>query len=647
MSTNFQLPPKILKSPVSMPGAAVGTSAFRHHIDRIAWSLGMLTCLYLIWPAFHAVHLEGFTAQTQSIALLKSLAPGVEHDPYLPLVSQFIYQTRSAVIDLLGVIYKIEPGAGDLAFRGLVFLSFMILLASSMIFAKRWGGVKPVFSFFALIMTPGIPETAFFFNDNIVSAAFASAAIGLISRKSGKIEYLLSGILLGMAILSRVDAVFIFPMMIGIVFYAGKDRHDRLAAALMICLAAMLVLITSAVVHGFSLIDAFVTAGKFVVSHNDKNNWFWMRIFFFGLSALPFLLIGVWLSFRRLKMQKEYMGMLVFIFYPALLVLFAPKATEVRYIFPILAPVVALHVGTGLHWICRQCLHARGKKLRYAWVTAAFSVLVALSPPMFLKIHDGPRLMLGRLWSPFLWLRWQASVDETMARTKELVAALDNQKFNILLSTHYNDEFYSRLRLMEAGFLPMSASIDYPGCHGFSLFKKGNGTVLHIRTDPQYRIAPVNMAYNAALQISAAFSCDLGLPYSRTYITTFGENEEGIPPEIYAISAFSFDRPLTAEFDDLREKLDPGNSDLHRNHGILDFKVLTPQEIMETQSKAERYLMAHPESDPVTGNIVRIEDYEKYYCPSPGPTGKWLLKIQKKIGIVESKFFSSDACHEK
>lgn len=647
MTTNVQLPSEVMNGTVAIQKIERDISFLQRHIDLVLASLGMLLCLYLIWPAFHAVQLEGFTAQTQSLALIKGVAPGVEHDPYLPLVSQFIYQTRSAVIDILALIYRVVPDAGDLAFKSLVLGSFILLMISAMVFAKRWGNIHPIFSFFALVLTPGIPETAFFFNDNIVSAAFACIAIALISRNPKKMECLLSGAFLGLAILSRVDAVFMAPMVLGIAFFTCKNRNRQVFASVMICLSATLVLTVSAILHGFSLIDVFATARNFVVAFNDKNNWFWMRVYFFGLAALPLLLTGAWLRFHELKTQKEYADLLTFFAYPILLALFAPKATEVRYIFPLLAPMVALHAGTGLCWIYQQCRYGKEEKFRYATGVAVFSAMVMVFPVGFLKIHDGPRAMLGRLWSPILWERWQASVNETMARMQRLVAALDDQQVNILISTHYNDEFYSRLRLMEAGFLPMRAAGSYPGCHGFSLFTKGNSTVVHIRTDPQYRIAPINLAYNAALQISSALSCESILSYHKAYITTFGPNEAALRADIYANSPLPFNRPLIVEFGDLRTRFNPNNPHLYRNYGILDFTTLSRAEVMETWRNAMDYASVHPERDPDTGKIVTIEEYEKYYYPRPGPTSQWLLKVRQEIDFSASRVEVSGADHAR
>lgn len=609
----------------------IDSESSRRPINLIFTWLGLLLCAYLIWPAFNAVHLEGFTAQTESMAMILSRAPGVEHDPYLPLVSQFIYQTRTAVVDTLTLIYRFVPEAGDYAFQALVLTSFILLLGASISFAKRWGNIPPLFAFFGMILTPGIPETAFFLNDNIISAAFATAALALISEKPGKIAWLFSGILFGVAVLSRVDAVFMLPLIIGIVFYSQPQIRDRFLACFIIGLTTLVVLVISAVLHGFSLFDVFNTAKKFVMNLDDRAGWFWVRIFFIGLGTLPLLILGGWLNFRSLKNQHAYIGMLTFIVYPVLLALIAPKATEVRYIFPLLAPMVGLHVGRGLQWVYQQYISGDARKSRYVIGITVFAILVAVFPPTLLKMRDGPRALLGRLWSPVLWSHWQASVDESMKRSARLAALLDDQHLNILISTHYNDEFYLRLRLIEAGFLPEATSKIYSGCNGFSVFKKGDSTVVHIRTDPQYKIAPISVSYNAALQISNTFACSAVQSFGNVYISTFGINEYGIPAKIYALSPFSFDKPITVEFGDLRSRLAPNNLNLRRDYGMIGFRKLTADEILATRLKAENYLLSYPERDPATGTVVTIEDYGKYYRPSSGPTSQLLLDLKTRV----------------
>ena len=622
---------------VARPASNAVSPAADHpsRINRLFVGLGLVLCLYLVWPAFSAVHLEGYTAQIESTAMLMTRAPGLEHDPYLPIVSQFIYQTRSAVIDTLALIYRVFPGAGDLAFQAMVLTSFVVLMAMSVVFARRWGNLPAVFALFALVLTQGIPETAFFFNDNIVSAALACIALVLVSKTSTVWAWLLSGIVIAAAILSRVDAVFMTPMIFGAILYSFKETRKRLAACAAFSAAAAAVLAISAINHGFSLLDIFFLAGRFIPDPNYSRwlaNLIWVRVLFVGILSFPFLLVGLLIALQRFKSEKSYIGALTFVGYPVLLGIFAPKATEVRYIFPLLAPMIALHVGTGLQWVSQKfSADRKSGHFRYAAGTSALVAFAALFPPTQVVMSDGPRAFLGRLWTPVFWLRWQASVDESTRRLNKLVAALDNQQKNVLISTHFNDEFYMRLRLIEAGFVPASASDDFPGCKGFSLLKKGKSIVAHIRTDPQYRIAPVTVQYNAALQISSALKCEGLKTFTKTYISTFGDNDRGMPAVVYDVSPRSFEGPLTIGFDDLRTRLSPYNLDLIRDFGLVDFRELSAAEISLLKADTERYLRYFPERDPKTGVLVTIDAYEKYYQPIAGPTSHVLTQIRHDL----------------
>lgn len=627
----------------------------RKGTNQLFAGLGLLLCVYLIFPAFNSVHLEGFTAQTQSIALLKSVAPRVEHDPYLPLVSQFIYQTRSAVVDALSLVYGFFPNAGDRAYRGLVLVSLAVLLASSLVFARRWGNTLPLFALFALMLTPGIPETAFFFNDNIVSAAIATTALALISGKPHKLAWMLSGICFAFAILSRLDAVLVLPILLGTVLYAYDKPRDRLLACLIGCLSALLVLIASAIGHGFSLLDAVSTAQMFVVSLNDPNRWYWVRFLFFGLATLPLLMIGGWLgwlSLRRLPRQRATIGIATFIVYPIGLAALAPRVTELRYILPLLAPLIAMHAGAGLQWVYAQCIGGKGSPARYAWAVAALIAVVLVFPPTLVKMYDGPRSILGRIWSPARWASWQDGMHESLNRTGQLVALLSDGQQNVVVTTHYNDEFFVRLRLMEAGFLPAPASSRYPHCNGISLFTKDAAIVVHIRTDPQYRIAKVNVPYNAALQISAAFSCPAVGTSGKTYITAVGNYEQGLSPDVYSFSVASFQGPAAIEFSDARDLVSTKDLSIYRKHGLLMYRQLTSGEIAATLEKARRHLTTAtaatasldaageaaaatvvpgaatvPEPAAPSSRGMTIEEYAAAYRSIPGPTSEFLSTL--------------------
>jgi hypothetical protein len=590
--------------------------------------VGIFLCAYLIAPAFNAVHLEGFTAQTQSIALLKSVNPVLEHDPYLPLVTQFIYQTRSAVIDGLSLIYEVFPHAGDLAFKGMVLLSFIVLLIASIVFGKRYGNVSPLFGFFALILTQGIPETAFFLNDNIVSAALAVAGLAVISKRGRTIEWLVSGMLLALAIVARFDAVLLLPIVGGVIFYNFKATRERMLACIVFALGAVAVVLGLSIYHGFSPLDTLAIGRRFILVTPNIKTYIFLRVYFLGLIVAPFLLIGFVVNFRSLVTRKSYIGILTFVVYPAGLLLVAPNSTEVRYIFPLLAPLVALHAGRGIHWVYECATGGTGNAAWFARLIAAGALLVALVPPTLVQLRDGPRSMLGRLWSPVSWFEWQESIALGEARSKELVKLLDSGKLEVLVTTHYNDEFFLRLRLMEAGFVPVSTGSRYPGCGGFSLLKKGDSEVAHIRTAPQYLIAPISITSNAALQISTAFDCQPVKAASEVYLTTFGINDYGFKPEIYQSPATSFQEPLVVKFHDTLENI---LRKTDRTYGILNFRRMEPAQITAMRQGASAYLADHADADSPTGKKMSIGSYMAYYRPTQGPTSQSLLMIHSAI----------------
>jgi hypothetical protein len=590
--------------------------------------VGIFFCLYLISPAFNAAHLEGFTAQTQSIALLKSENPLAEHDPYLPLVTQFIYQTRSAVIDGLSLIYEVFPDASDLAFRGMVLLSFVVLLAASMVFGWRYGKVSPLCGFFALVLTQGIPETAFFLNDNMVSAALAIAGLAIVSTKPRVLEWLVSGILLALAILSRFDAVLVLPLVIGVIFYNFRELRLRLIACCVFSIGAIGVGLVMSIYHGFSPFDTLSIGRRFILHTPDFKSYLLLRAYFLGVLVVPFLFIGFLVNFRSLASSRSYIGILTFVVYPAGLLLAAPNSTEVRYIFPLLAPLIALHAGRGIHWVYEHAIASAGNARWLARVLAVGLLAVALVPPTLVQIRDGPRSMLGRAWSPLSWTKWQDSVELGKARSEELVRLLDSGRLNVLVTTHYNDEFFMRLRLMEAGFVPVPTASRYPACAGFSLLKKGDSEVAHIRTAPQYLIAPISVTSNAALQISTAFSCQAVSTAHSTYLTTFGINDYGFRPEIYQAPPASFERPLAVKFDDTLEKILRRTD---RTYGILAFRRMETTQITAMRQGASAWLSDHADADSPTGKQMSIDRYMAYYRPTQGPTSRSLVALQSAL----------------
>lgn len=586
-------------------------------------ALGLLLSAYLISPAMFSGHLEGFTAQTQSIAMLKAVDPSLQHDPYLPVVTQFIYQTRSGVVDLLSAIYRVVPDAGDYAYRALVLASLVMLVLASMVCAGRWGRMGWGWPFMALILTPGVVETAFFFNDNIVSAAFCTAALAVATVSTNVRGSLGGGLLFGAALLARVDAVLMAPVMAGVVLCASPSWRSAVKSMFWMALAVVVVLTGSALLHGFSIFDAFVTAKKFAFPINKPWVWVYSRLFFFGLVTLPMIAVGAALYWAKQFRARQFWALAALVVYPLLLALAAPKATEVRYIFPLLAPVLALHGGQGLRW-AMDSLSLTGGRRWAGRLLLAFAAMVMLAPPSLLQMMDGPRYVLGRVWGIERWRDWQRAVETSFTRLGAAVRSLDSAGVNVLVTAHYNDEFFARLLLMEAGFRPEATATAFPSCGGFSVMRKGEAVVAHVRTEPQYRIAPVTLAYAAALQLDAALSCPLLSKPRRVLVSTFGPDSSRLPAVIYGFNAQSVPGATAATFDDSLERWRPNAP---RRYGLLGYRELSLAERDRVRDGARHYLQNRPELDPATGRRLDMERYNELYAAVHGPTESILKNL--------------------
>src|SRR3954467_3764524 len=99
--------------------------------------LVLLVSAWLLLPALTATHVEGLSAQIQSQSLAFARGGVSTHDPYLPLVTEFIFLKCPGVIDLLAVLQSTLGISGDSAFRLLTAGSLALLIIASVFFAVR------------------------------------------------------------------------------------------------------------------------------------------------------------------------------------------------------------------------------------------------------------------------------------------------------------------------------------------------------------------------------------------------------------------------------------------------------------------------------------------------------------------------------
>lgn len=511
---------------------------------------GALLAAYLLSPALTSVHVEGFSSQIQSLS--EALIHGgiATHDPYLPLITEFIFLTRAGVVDLLALLHTLGLN-GDPAFRLLTAASLALLLVSSVTFARNRGSVGVAAALAALVLTPGVIETGFFFNDNIVSAGFAGLALACLTPAGGLWRYGLAGCCAGIAVLCRLDGVFALPLLLGAVLI---DRPPRPLTTLwrLFALAAgfLASLLISAAVNHATLLDSFTIGRLFNQVQQGGYAWrlsAYALLYFFGPITPLLLVIGLLRTEQSGIVVRRWIDGTFFVLYPALLCAYALKTgREIRYLYPLLTPVIAVHGGRGIEWLLDEIRRPAGERRLFLPVlTAAVVAVTFFTPPAAIRMADGPRNLFGRMWSPVMWRRWQHTVDSSMARLDDFVRELDREPAPLVMTSHWNDEFYVRMRIAELGYVNSTAAETFPGCDGFSVYTRGQHRILHLRLHNEYYLARhTNTAYGS-LAIVRAAQCRAIEGVTATWVTTFGsQGEKTIDPELIGFGYERFHQPL-------------------------------------------------------------------------------------------------------
>jgi hypothetical protein len=482
---------------------------------------------YLLSPVLFSQHLEGYTANLRAITLVWERGRLADFDSITPIIVQYLFATRSGIILLLSFVDRAFGHPGDAGFRGLIIASFLLLAASSVLIARRWGRLGIAACVIGFIAIPGLADTGSFFNDNIISAALGMAALAAVSRSGSVPACAASGVLLGAATVCRTDALVLCPAIAGVVWL----QHGQLAPLLrrgLACAAGFL--LASAVGYaltGTTLIDALHIPGQFVPPRIGIAFRLTIFALFIGVPALVLLGMGVVLNVRRHVVRSfDLRWSLLFLAYPAFILGIAilRLSTEVRYLYPLLAPFYLVHVGRGLEFLL-DVLRGQGTPRRLGIAVAGALVLVCVVPPNTF-VRDGPHATYGRLWMPLVWFRWQASVANSLRQMDQLAAKADADPQMLVISTQFNDEYFFRLRLLEHGFEARSAESDFPDCRGgFSVYAKPGHRTLHIRTENQYGfVSQVPNVIVRAVQLQRALQCPAAWTFDDAFLAFAGED---------------------------------------------------------------------------------------------------------------------------
>lgn len=498
-----------------------------------------VACLWLMSPMLFSPELEGYTAHLSSLALNHGPDAIGRVFPDLYGQGEYLYDTRIGVIAILRLLGELSGNFGPESFHALMIASFAVFALATIAIVRRFVPVDGFTAFLALMLVPGAVDTAFFFNDNLTSAAFALGGLALVCWRDTVLAYAVAGLLLGYAVMCRTDAIFVAPMLAGVCWIArgmGMDLVRRGAASIagLLVTLALFDLLT-----GVNVFDAIRIAAQYRPGYAGAGALHWMLLVaLLGLPGAVFLVIGALLNLRAWQSGPQSMRRAaLFIWYPLAVTIgiAIPTSAEVRHLYPLIVPLIVAHIAAALAWLGTTLRRARGKERRAPMLLVlAVAACMALPPwvtarPLSLDagyaVHDGPRsFYAGRLWMPLLWYRWQMAQSRSYDGARAFAAELDRPGLTTVMTTNYSDSGYLTLALFERGFRTEPVGTVFPGCDRSAVmaFRHGDSTVALIRTENQYGRMRLHPYRASAFLTDIALSCPPVREAGRIYLTAMG-----------------------------------------------------------------------------------------------------------------------------
>ncbi|MDR3513046.1 MAG: hypothetical protein P4L73_15520 [Caulobacteraceae bacterium] len=446
--------------------------------------------LWLFSPMLTPAHVEGFTASIGSIALHMTHDQLANYDRLFPFNLQFFAFSRLGTNLFVALLVGPLGLPAEWALRLAMWIGFVCLAGGSYVLVRRWTEAPPLQVLLVMVLTPGLAETGFFYNDNMLSAGLATLSLALLTVSARPLASVAAGALFGYAVLARTDCLLLAPAA-ALILWRREGTSWRFVghcAAFGLASAGL----ASAILAAFGLTPVTVLriAAHAVALWRRQTPWE-IQPTSIALFAGP---IGVGLAIpgvTRLVRQRRFHLLALLLGAPLIYnVVYLNKVWEVRQLAP-LTPFFLSMAVVGL-----QTLLAPGVDRRLQAAAAVLAALVLLSPPAPVFLAEGPHTLVGRAWTPVAWRRWQEASRWSFGSIGRFVAA-DTAPLSVILTDYWDGDRYTHLQLQEHGFTPFDVGAAYPACATVAEgFQRGGVRVIHLRLhtpflrDSAARLAP-------------------------------------------------------------------------------------------------------------------------------------------------------------
>lgn len=452
---------------------------------RIAGGAAILAVVaWFVLPVFGGSYTEGFES-TIAINARELMAGRIDRvDLLYPFSGRFFLITRLGSEIVLGAVGAATGLSGLVSFRLVMFTSLIVLVGSIVYILARRYAVPPLLGCLACLLFPPIFESAYFFNDNVLSAALSTLALAVFWTRLSLPATAVAATLLGLAVTTRLDAAFVSLAFVALLWFELPDWPTRLRHALLAAPIVAVIPIAVYAAFGIRFIEVFEAVPRAVALWDREfAAGVWIGHVLNGLS-LPGLLAAP-LGLASFALRRQWREVALCAVVPvAYLVAYGNSLYELRYLLP-LAPFVAIAIVEG----GRVALRSAGRWRTALRVAFAAAFAACLIPPVEIPYwrlnsdRDGPRPFIGRFWSPAAWSWWTGIMNDATAVLGDAVEqAARPGRTTVLVSGFWNADRLAHLTLLEHGF-EQGPYVGPASCHTLiQKFTRDGATILHLRT---------------------------------------------------------------------------------------------------------------------------------------------------------------------
>jgi hypothetical protein len=415
---------------------------------KVAGLIGaLLLSAWLLLPLLTPVHPEGFTASVASLALHLNRDAMRNFDLLQPLNVEYFGLSKLGW--LLGIAGLAKLGLTSKAAMTAISWAGIATLGSATVFlVRKWTGAPALLVAAGLIVLPGISESAFIFNDNVPSAAFAAAALAALYLPRLNIGAIVCGILLGLAALTRTDTILVATAAPLLLWERTRDLPRTGTALVLAAVAGASVWVGTLALFDASLLDVFKVANAAVAGWDRPGTALRpliMLLYFLGLPGLLLVACGLYAVIRR----KDWLELARLLAVPcAFALLIGTRLWEARQFLPLAPFFVALAI-RGF-----QRLAGPSSRVSFALRSALAALLaVSLVGPAQVPVHeDGPHALGGRIANIKRWREWQDGVDRDLASLASLATQSSGARPLAVITDRWSEDRYAHLVFQEADY---------------------------------------------------------------------------------------------------------------------------------------------------------------------------------------------------